>query len=252
MSSSTPWSADARPHRTASAGVSRARTPALGGVLVGAMYGANSGVLASTMVRLWGAMPVVMALALALCQPAAASTETLPEAQSQRERGAAEALTRSTAHPQLPGSRLRGEGKLRFFGLGIYQARLWTSSSFRADQALDHPVVLELTYLRDFEGGSIAQRSLDEMRRAGSLSEAQAQRWLAAMRRVFPDVRSGERVTGLHQPGQGVSFWIDGRPLGEIADPEFGRRFLGIWLSPSTSQPGLRLSLLGLATSGSL
>ena len=252
MLSSTPWSADAWPRRSASARLSRARKPALGGVLVGAMSGANSGVLTSARVPLWVAMPVVMALALALCQPAAASTENLPEPQSQRERGAAEAVTRSTAHPQLPGSRLRGEGKLRFLGLGIYQARLWTSPSFRADQALDHPVVLELTYLRDFEGDSIAQRSLDEIRRAGSLSEAQAQRWLAAMRRVFPDVRSGERVTGLHQPGQGVSFWIDGRPLGEITDPEFGRRFFGIWLSPSTSQPGLRLSLLGLATRGSL
>ena len=204
------------------------------------------------MIRLWVAAPVVMALALALCQPATASTEALPETHNQRQRGAAEAATGGAAHPQLSGSRLRGEGKLRFLGLGIYQARLWTSPSFRADQALDHPVVLELTYLRDFEGDSIAQRSLDEMRRAGPLSEAQAQRWLAAMQRLFPDVRSGERVTGLHLPGQGASFWVDGRPLGEIADPEFGRRFFGIWLSPSTSQPGLRLSLLGLATRGSL
>jgi hypothetical protein len=113
-------------------------------------------------------------------------------------------------------------------------------------------VVLELTYLRDFGGDTIAQRSIDEMRRAGPVSEAQAQRWLVAMRRLFPDIRSGSRVTGLHQPGQGVTFWIDGRPLGEIADPEFGRRFLGIWLAPSTSQPGLRLSLLGLAAGGNL
>ena len=221
------------------------------GEMTGATSVAKHDASASTMVRLWVAAPVVMALALALCQPAIASTEALPEPNNQRQRGAAEAAMGSAAHPQLPGSRLRGEGKLRFLGLGIYQARLWTSPSFRADQALDHPVVLELTYLRDFEGDTIAQRSLDEMRRAGPLSEAQAQRWLAAMQRLFPNVRSGERVTGMHQPGQGASFWVDGRPLGEIADPEFGRRFFGIWLAPSTSQPGLRLSLLGLATSSS-
>jgi len=206
----------------------------------------RTGVKAGVVVSLW------VALALAMCRPAAASTEALPEAQGQRERGNAEAGPRNAEHPQLPGSRLRGQGQLRFMGLGIYQARLWTSPGFRPDQALDQPVVLELTYLRDFEGDTIAQRSLDEMRRAGPVSEVQAQRWLSAMRRLFPDVRSGNRVTGLHQPGQGASFWVDGRPLGEIADPEFGRRFFGIWLAPSTSQPGLRLSLLGLAAGGNL
>ncbi len=155
-------------------------------------------------------------------------------------------------HPQLPGSRLRGQAQLRLLGLGIYQARLWALPGFRADQALDQPVVLELTYLREFQGSSIAQRSLDEMRRAGPLSEAQAQRWLAEMRRLFPDVRPGDRIAGLHLPGQGARFWQDGRPLGEVADADFGRRFFGVWLAPSTSQPAMRLSLLGLAAAGSL
>jgi hypothetical protein len=84
------------------------------------------------------------------------------------------------------------------------------------------------------------------------LSEAQAQRWLADMRRVFPDVRPGDRIAGLHLPGQSARFWQDGRPLGEVADAEFGRRFFGVWLAPTTSQPAMRLSLLGLAASGSL
>ncbi len=250
MSSSTPWPAEALAHPIASAGASRARPLLMTGVMASIMSTLRSttrtGVAAGVVATLW------LSLALAICQSATASTEALPEPHSQRERGGAEAGPRHAEHPQLPGSRLRGQGKLRFMGLGIYQARLWTSHSFRPEQALDLPVVLELTYLRDFGGDTIAQRSLDEMRRAGPVSEAQAQRWLAAMRRLFPDVRSGNRVTGLHQPGQGVTFWVDGRPLGEIADPEFGRRFFAIWLAPSTSQPGLRLSLLGLAAGGSL
>lgn len=232
MSSSTPWPADTRPPRPATAGAGRAWQNRGAGMAMAAA--------------------LVMAAVLALCQPAAASTEALPEAHSARERSAHEAGPRNAAHPHLPGSRLRGQGKLRMLGLGIYQAHLWTLPGFRAEHALDHPVVLELTYLREFQGKTIAQRSLDEMRRAGPLTEAQTQRWLAAMQRLFPDVRSGDRVTGLYLPGQGTSFWADGRPLGEIADPEFGRRFFGIWLAPSTSQPGLRLSLLGLAGSSGL
>lgn len=151
------------------------------------------------------------------------------------------------AHPQLPGSRLRGEATLRYFGLRIYQARLWTLPGFDPDRPTEQPLVLELEYLRDFKGGAIAERSVQEMRRAGSLPEAQAQRWLAEMQRVFPDVKAGDRLAGLHQPGQGAAFWHDGRPLGSVADPDFGRRFFGIWLAASTSQPAMRQALLGPA-----
>jgi len=177
--------------------------------------------------------------------PTAAAVASDPRADNRSD-------PRLVDHPQLPGSRLRGQAQLRLLGLGIYQARLWALPGFRADLALDQPVVLELTYLREFQGSSIAQRSLDEMRRAGPLGEAQAQRWLAEMRRLFPDVRPGDRIAGLHLPGQGARFWQDGRPLGEVADAEFGRRFFGVWLAPTTSQPAMRLSLLGLAATGSL
>lgn len=162
------------------------------------------------------------------------------------------ALPAAASHPLFPGSRLRGQAQLRLLGFGIYQAQLWTLPGFRADQPLEQPVLLQLTYLRDFEGPAIAQRSLEEMRRAAPLAEAQAQRWLASMERLFPHVRAGERLAGLYTPGQGARFWHDTQPLGEVADAEFARRFFGIWLAPTTSQPALRLSLLGLGAAGSL
>ena len=36
-----------------------------------------------------------------------------------------------------------------------------------------------------------------------------------------------------------------GQTLGGIEDPDFGRHFLNIWLSPDTSRPELRLALIG-------
>ncbi|MBM3363996.1 MAG: hypothetical protein FJY42_15350, partial [Betaproteobacteria bacterium] len=63
--------------------------------------------------------------------------------------------------------------------------------------------------------------------------------------RVFPDIRAGDRLLGLHRPGVGASFWFNGRFRGEVRDPEFAQRFFGIWLSPQTSQPVLRRALLG-------
>lgn len=61
---------------------------------------------------------------------------------------------------------------------------------------------------------------------------------------MLPDVQSGERLTGLYQPGQGMRLWRDQQLQGTIHDPELVRRFFGIWLSPRTSEPGLRSALL--------
>ncbi len=141
------------------------------------------------------------------------------------------AAAASPAAPtQLPDSRLQGEATLRFFGLRVYHARLWTRPDFRPERFLEQPVVLELDYLRDLKGGAIAERSVQEMRR-----------------RIFPDVKNGDRLTGLHEPGVGARFWHNGQPAGAVADPEFGRLFFGIWLAPSTSEPAMRLALLGQA-----
>ncbi len=156
------------------------------------------------------------------------------------------ATATSPATPaQLPGSRLQGEATLRFFGLRVYHARLWTRPDFRPERFMEQPVVLELEYLRDLKGSAIAERSVQEMRRAGGFSEAQADRWLAEMRRIFPDVKNGDRLTGLYEPGIGARFWYNGQPAGAVADPDFGRLFFGIWLAPSTSEPAMRLALLG-------
>ena len=67
---------------------------------------------------------------------------------------------------------------------------------------------------------------------------------LAAMQVSFPDVRSGDRLTGLHNPSRGADFWLNGQARPGVADPEFSRLFFGIWLSQSTSEPEMRRALL--------
>jgi hypothetical protein len=108
---------------------------------------------------------------------------------------------------------------------------------------------LQLSYLRSLDGKAIAKRSLEEMRRAVSLAPAQEESWLAAMQATFPDVKAGDRITGLHQPGVGARFWFNGLARSAIADSEFSRLFFGIWLAESTSEPRLRSALLAKAAS---
>lgn len=141
-----------------------------------------------------------------------------------------------------------GAALLKVFGFEVYQARLWAEPGFQAERYDQYRVALELAYLRNFDGAAIAQRSLKEMQRLEPLNEAQGRQWLADMTRLFPDVRKGDRITGTYLPGRGVSFQLNDRPLGEVSDTAFARLFMGIWLSPRTSEPEMRRQLVGGAT----
>ncbi len=139
-----------------------------------------------------------------------------------------------------------GAARLTVWGFQVYDARLWAQPEFSADSYERRSFALEITYLRSFDNGAIAERSLKEMRGIGTVSEQQSALWLGQMRKIFPDISKGDRLVGLHKPGKGAEFSLNGKPVGEIRDPEFGRLFFGIWLSPQTSAPQLRLELLGL------
>ena len=144
----------------------------------------------------------------------------------------------------LPGARLVGKARLTVWGFDVYDARLWAPAPFRAGSFGASALALELVYLRSFQAADIAERSLKEMRRSQPVSDAQAAHWKAELLRVIPDVRQGDRITGVHRPGQGAAFWINGRASGEIPDADFARLFFGIWLSPDTSEPRMRDALL--------
>lgn len=147
----------------------------------------------------------------------------------------------------LQRAQLRGRAPLRFFGLLVYEARLWTASAFEPERYDQLPFALELEYARKLEGDAIAERSVAEMRRVGEFTDAQSKAWLAFMNQAFPNVGAQDRLTGLHDGAGGVRFFFNGKPTAAINDKAFARLFFGIWLSPKTSAPGLRNALIGKA-----
>jgi hypothetical protein len=159
---------------------------------------------------------------------------------------AAPTLAQVSAPEPVPVARTAGEGRLTWWGLPVYDAQLRVGAGFVATDFANHPFVLELRYLRALRGASIAERSIDEIRRAARISDAQAQRWQGLLTGIFPDVENGDRLTGIHTPGRGVRFLFNGKLQGEIAEPEFAALFFAIWLGPATSQPELRAALLGI------
>jgi len=70
-------------------------------------------------------------------------------------------------------------------------------------------------------------------------------KWLKSLRDIWPSVKRGESLTlKVDKAGKGY-FLHNGKVIGELKDKQFSRRFLDIWLSPKTSQPGLRQRLIG-------
>jgi hypothetical protein len=146
----------------------------------------------------------------------------------------------ANAGPQDPtaGMRRWGSGEFRRFGFLVYDATLWSAS----DDPQRPPLALKLTYRRQLDGKKIAAASVKEMRGLG-MDESRLQRWGERMAELFPDVRAGDHILGLHRP-DGASFYLNGRLLGSIDEPEFAAAFFAIWLDPRTSAPELRSALL--------
>jgi hypothetical protein len=131
---------------------------------------------------------------------------------------------------------------MTWYGLQLYDVALWTQApAFDRDQ----PFALALRYLRGFKGQRIAERSVVEIERLGLGDNAKRARWGEAMKRIFPDVKAGDTLTGVYRPGLGAEFFHGDAPIGVIADPEFGRAFFSIWLDPRTREPKLRARLIG-------
>ena len=141
--------------------------------------------------------------------------------------------------------RLAGNGNFRYFGLNIYDAQLWVGTGgYLVTAPRMERFALDLRYARALVGKKIAASSIEEIQKLGLGTPAQRMDWQARMEKIFPDVQEGTHITGIYLPNQGARFYRDGKPLGEIMDPEFGYAFFAIWLDPRTSASALRDALL--------
>ena len=69
-------------------------------------------------------------------------------------------LARAVAPPELGALRPQGRGQLRWFGLLIYDIRLWARETVDAQNWASQSLALELEYARSLSGREIAKRSL--------------------------------------------------------------------------------------------
>lgn len=138
-----------------------------------------------------------------------------------------------------------GGGELKWLGLPIYDASLWTSTGRYTGFGAGDTVALSLWYQRAFTRDQLLDITETAWRKLGQPDAAQRERWLAELRRAWSDVAPGHNVTTVVVPGGPTRFYDQRGRFAQVDDPEFGPAFLAIWLDPRSVVRDLRRQLLG-------
>jgi hypothetical protein len=147
---------------------------------------------------------------------------------------------------------IRGFGKLKFLGLSVYDIHLWAPIDLTQQNFNTKKFALSLTYYRKIEGALIADLTLVEMRKfvqGEEIELALETRWLAHMRKAFPNVSAGDCLTGINviqNNRREVHFYCNGIATHIVEDETFAELFFNIWLHDASSDAKLRLQLFGV------
>ena len=142
-----------------------------------------------------------------------------------------------------------GSGVLSWFGIDVYEAFLFTESGRFEGLEDNGTVALELRYRRNIPASRLVERTRKEWNRLEGKTELPGpvvrEGWLEQVSSFWPDIRPGDLIVTVVEPGGPARFYSAGAFIGEVADPAFGPAFLGIWLHPKSSRPDLRDQLVG-------
>lgn len=133
---------------------------------------------------------------------------------------------------------LQGAGQFRYFGFHVYDAALYRSKLQDSQE-----FALEIQYKRSFTGKSIADQTIQEMKKLGYDSRL-VNEWGRELSAIFPNIEPGQSLTAVFKPQQGTVFLYNGQKIAQIQSAEFSKAFFSIWLDPRTTAPNLREKLL--------
>lgn len=142
----------------------------------------------------------------------------------------------------LPNAVVVGRGVLSYAFWDIYEAVLYAPKGRWTPSA---PFALSLEYYYAIDGKSIADKSVQEMRKQGFTDEVKLAAWNVQMKSIFPDVKPGTVLSAIYMPGKETIFYRGNDVLGSIRGDAFAQAFFNIWLGEKSSAPELRRALLG-------
>ena len=136
-----------------------------------------------------------------------------------------------------------GEVQVRFFGIRIYSAALFTSKGAAFDWT--EPFALELKYNRSFSKKRLITASLSELERLEGKRPDHAQ-IASKLQTCFRTVKATDRFVAIPVGRNNVAFYFNGSKTCDLDHQGIRERLLGIWLSDRARDTKLSRLLRGL------
>lgn len=134
-----------------------------------------------------------------------------------------------------------GKAEMRWLFFPLYQVALKTADGRYQENR--YPQALDILYRRNIAKEDLLAATDNQWQRL-RVPAAQRQQWLKQLGTIWPTIKRGDRL-GFSVNADGSNHFIyNGRSIGGVNDKNFGESFLAIWLSPNTSQPGIRQLLI--------
>tara|TARA_B100000809_G_scaffold105053_1_gene103560 strand:- start:104 stop:598 length:495 start_codon:yes stop_codon:yes gene_type:complete len=139
-----------------------------------------------------------------------------------------------------------GETTFSFLFWDLYKSQLLTTSGKYPIEITKDNLIMDISYLADISSDDLIKRTVEQWQHLGIAPE-NYQDYLPELKAIWPNITNGDSLSLLIYQGRSA-FYYNQQYVGIINDPKFGQIFLAIWLSKKTSEPSLRLELLGSTT----
>lgn len=136
----------------------------------------------------------------------------------------------------------RGSAQVRWLGIPIYSARLFTQDARRFDWA--SPFALELTYNRGFDQDRLVYATGKELTRMEG-KQADHSAILTKLQTCYRDVSNNDRFVAFGKARDEVLFSLNGNRTCLLKHPDIRKRLLSIWVSEKSRDPKLSRRLTG-------
>ncbi|TWX53639.1 chalcone isomerase family protein [Colwellia hornerae] len=126
----------------------------------------------------------------------------------------------------------------------LYKSKLLTTSGKYPLKSTNEKLLYQINYLTDISSEDLIERTVEQWQHLG-VPRINFQHYLPMLEKMWPDIKEGDSLS-LYVINNKSTFYFNNNIIGKIDQQEFSQLFLDIWLSTNTSEPKLRLELLGI------
>jgi hypothetical protein len=137
-----------------------------------------------------------------------------------------------------------GETTFSILFWDLYKSNLQTTSGKYPIESNNDKLIYKINYLADISGKDLIERTVEQWQHLG-INPKTYQAYLPILEKIWPDIEEGDTLS-LFVSNNKSFFYFNNDLIGEVEQQEFSQIFLDIWLSENTSEPDLRLELLGI------